>query len=159
MAKQSMNNKTEDRFWSHVNTSGGVDSCWPWMKRLNHDGYGQFAFKSKPVSAHRMAFLFSGGTIPDDFLVLHKCDNPACCNPKHLFVGTHADNMADKVSKNRQSRIFGEKHPNAKLSNRRVLALKKLRSLGWRQTTLAVFFGISRPHVSDVCSGRRRVQG
>lgn len=149
-----------DRFWSKVDKSGGQDACWPWTRKPNTSGYGQFSMgRGKNVRVNRAAFLFSGGSIPEGLHVLHRCDSPLCCNPKHLFVGTHSDNMADKVSKNRQARFSGETNPHAKLSNKRVLALKKLRSCGWRQTTLAVFFGVSQRHVSKICRGISRAHG
>ena len=149
---------TEDRFWRKVDKTGGPDACWPWTGGID-DGYGKFKLDKKSVLSHRAALMFSGGIIPVGLFVLHKCDNRPCCNPKHLFVGTNSDNVADMVSKNRQAGAHGEKSGRAKLSNRRVLALKKLRSLGWRYRTLAVFFGISEVHVSNICRGRYRTRG
>ena len=156
-----MKQSIEDRFWPKVDKSGGPDSCWPWTKGRHRNGYGKFYSAGKHISAHRTAFLFSAGTIPEGLHVLHKCDNRACCNPRHLFAGTSADNMADKVSKNRQSRTGfpGEKHGRSKLSNRPVLVLKKLRSLGWKLRTLATFFGISLNYADKVCLGKSRLRG
>jgi hypothetical protein len=155
-----MKQSTEDRFWSKVDKSGGQDACWPWTRKPNTGGYGQFSIgRGKNIRVNRAAFLFSGGPIPEGLHVLHKCDNPMCCNPKHLFVGTHADNMADRSKKNRQARLLGEKNPYAKLSNKQVFALKMLRSCGWRQTILATFFSVSQRHVSRICRGLSRTQG
>lgn len=147
----------EDRFWQKVDKSGGPDACWPWTKTRNMGGYGQFSVRHRHVLAHRMSFLLSGGVIPSDLFVLHRCDNPPCCNPKHLFIGTNADNVLDRDNKNRQPR--GELIGNSKLSNQKVVALKMLRSFGWRYGTLSVFFGISHNQVYRICRGKSRQNG
>jgi len=108
----------------------------------------------KHKKAHRLAAILSGMKIPKGREVCHKCDNRACCNPEHLFVGTQAENMADMVSKRRHK--FGEKHYRVRMSRIQVLALKRLSSAGWRQRTLAIFFGICQPHVSKIINSKVR---
>jgi hypothetical protein len=76
-------------------------ACVVWGGLRKQDGYGQLHFRTVYWKAHRAAWAAAHGPIPDDLHVLHRCDNPACIKPKHLFLGTHADNMADKVSKGR----------------------------------------------------------
>ena len=89
----------ENRFWSHVER--GPD-CWEWTARRDKDDYGQFAIsKGKSAVAHRVAYSLSVGDIPDGMFVCHTCDNPPCCNPEHLWIGTNQDNMDDMVRKNR----------------------------------------------------------
>ncbi len=88
-----------DRFWAKVDRSG--PGCWPWMGAHNPRGYGNFAIGDMTVRASRMAWELSFGPIPDGLWVLHTCDNPPCCNPAHLFLGTHAANMADMKAKGR----------------------------------------------------------
>jgi len=96
--------KTVRRFWGKVDIRGPGE-CWNWQARRNKQGYGHFYVriggKPKTARAHRFAYQLVNGPIPDGMLVLHHCDNPSCCNPTHLFLGTHADNVADMWSKNR----------------------------------------------------------
>lgn len=87
-----------DRFWAKVRKS---DGCWPWIKSRQPYGYGRFNYQGKQVQAHRVAWILTNGPIPDDLCVLHSCDNPPCCNPDHLFLGTKGDNNRDCIRKGR----------------------------------------------------------
>jgi hypothetical protein len=91
----------EDRFWEKVKKLGD-DDCWEWQAARNAKGYGRLTSgRGVHLKAHRVAFVLFGGVIPDNLFVLHTCDNPSCCNPGHLFVGTPKDNMVDKIKKGR----------------------------------------------------------
>lgn len=115
----------EKRFWNKVDTSGGSDACWNWIAFRNSDGYGIIGTGGKSnQAAHRVSYLLNVGTIPDGYRVLHRCDNPSCCNPSHLFLGTQADNVADMVQKKRNVAHKGEKAPRAKLSFNQVQEIK-----------------------------------
>lgn len=114
----------EDRFWLGVDNSSGDESCWPWLRSKTRNGYGVLSRGYKERRAHRFSWTISNGPIPPGMHVLHRCDNPACCNPRHLFVGTHRHNMDDKVLKGRQLR--GASHPGAKLSDNQVMEIRKL---------------------------------
>ena len=92
-----------NRFWEKVDV-GGLDDCWLWKKSVRNDGYGQFCVggrSGRTIAAHRVAYEIENSHVPDGKWVLHKCDNPSCINPKHLFIGTHKDNYDDMRKKGR----------------------------------------------------------
>ena len=88
------------RFWSKVEI-GEAGKCWDWRTTRDRYGYGKFFMKGRTLTAPRVAYALVNGGIPDGLWVLHKCDNRACCNPTHLFLGTHRDNMRDMMKKGR----------------------------------------------------------
>jgi hypothetical protein len=93
----------EERFWSKVDRSG---ECWMWVASLASTGYGQFYDKPRrrtPIGAHRVAWELANGPIPAGLQVLHRCDNPPCVRPDHLFIGTVSDNMRDMYAKGRRA--------------------------------------------------------
>lgn len=118
------------RFWSRVDTSGGLDSCWPYDGMTDQHGYRYFSICQKKHRAHRIAAELFYGPCPDDRRVCHHCDNPSCCNPRHLYYGTAADNTRDMIERGRAKffdlrTLGGEHHPNAILTEQVVLDLRK----------------------------------
>ena len=94
----------QERFWSKVDKSAGPDGCWPWTAGMFPSRYGVFRAPGLSQRAHRVAWVLVYGEIPKGACVLHRCDNPPCCNPAHLWIGSHQDNVADKVRKGRQAK-------------------------------------------------------
>ncbi len=86
--------------------------CIEWQGPRIKFGYGQISYDGRVMGAHRVAWILAGRDLPDDLCVLHKCDNPPCVNPDHLFLGTKADNNADRLAKGRYSREFFAKSPH-----------------------------------------------
>jgi hypothetical protein len=143
---------TETSFWKKVST-GTQDECWNWRGAKDKDGYGKYRLYDKHMRAHRIAYGFNHG-IPDGMLVLHRCDNPACVNPSHLFLGDQQRNIDDCKSKGRWP--VGEKNHNAKLTNEQAKYARHL-YFAERHTVkaLADFFGVSTYALHQIVIGRR----
>ncbi len=101
----------------------GPDDCWPWLGYCNPSGYGSVSFNNKNYRSHRVAYFLEKGE-PGKLLVCHRCDNPACCNPRHLFLGTHKDNMADCGTKGRCGAPKGACHWQSILTTKQVTEIK-----------------------------------
>ena len=140
------------RFKRHYKVQSN-EECWPWQSCRSAAGYGRFALNGKQLIASRVAYEIACGPIPDGFCVLHNCDNPSCVNPRHLRLGSHLQNMADRNSRGRArgGSLSGERHPRAKLSDAQRAEVRRL-SIGGRllQKTIGLIFGISQSHVSTI---------
>ncbi len=138
-----------ERFWNNVEIRGD-DECWEY--RPNVKGYGRYANfsieKGNNVQAHRYAYLISYGVDPGDKQVCHTCDNPRCCNPRHLFLGTTQENTADRDAKGRMAR--GSKQHNAKLTDEDVVRIRALRAQGLSHGRIADMFHVSVATIKDI---------
>jgi hypothetical protein len=114
-------------FWQRMRKNG---SCLEWTGATEFGGYGHAAYKGKIQKTSRIAYQLIHGPIPVGMCVLHRCDNPLCCNPEHLFLGTIADNNRDKEMKNRGNHAKGTRHARAKLTEGLVLELRQRYSGG-----------------------------
>ncbi|WP_394659927.1 HNH endonuclease signature motif containing protein [uncultured Novosphingobium sp.] len=94
----------------------GDDDCWPWTAGKFPAGYGIIRYRGYHTGAHRVAYLIANGNLPEGKLICHRCGNPACCNPAHLYAGSHADNTNDAIAHGTYKTVFqpGAMHPNWK---------------------------------------------
>lgn len=124
-------------------------NCQPAKGCRNKAGYGY----SHGMLAHRWAYIQANGEIPSGMCVRHTCDNPSCINPEHLILGTHSDNMKDKVERNRQSRLFGKSNGNCKLTSEQI---EEIRQSEDKQIRLAERYGVSKSLIGAIVRGERR---
>lgn len=161
--------KEKSRFWDKVEVLE-EDECWEWKAGKNKKGYGQIKICGKMYGAHRVAWFLKSGPIPRGLFVLHKCDNPPCENPKHLFLGTNKDNILDaskkgkiasgdrhgsKTHPEKISHPNGEKNGNSNLTNLIVLEMRKRYSEGELQANIAKNLEVSQVQVSRIVNRKR----
>jgi hypothetical protein len=142
------------KFWGKVDVNG-ENECWEWQAGCIPDGYGQFWIHGKNKGSHRVAWTITYGNI-GEWQVLHHCDNPPCCNPLHLFLGTNADNIKDRDRKGRGvlPDNSGERHGLSKLKEKQVLEIRDLAGkLPVKQ--IAEIYGISQSCASMVINRQR----
>lgn len=149
-------NLAERRFWNRVDQTTTPDGCWPWMGSRS-GGYGHVRRDGKIWITHRLAYALTYGQIPPGMLVCHSCDNPPCCNPEHLFLGTDADNSRDRNAKGRQARLRGTANGNARLTLWQVADIRTQAATGRRQRDIAADYGIAQTTVSKIARGRSYV--
>lgn len=146
-------------FWNKVNKNGSIPThcpdlghCWEWTGSIQSDGYGRFHVdpKNKP-HAHRAIWLMVNGDIPDDYFVLHKCDNRKCVRLDHLFLGTRQDNTDDMMAKGRRADTHGEKAPSHKLTNSQVDRIREQYAAGnTSQRKLAKEYGTCKSTIGYI---------
>lgn len=139
--------------------------CWLWIGCVNNQGYGQITTGGKTLLTHRVAYEHLVGPIPEGMNALHRCDTPRCWNPAHLFLGTHADNIADKIAKKRH--IFGERHqwygrsnhgdahPSTKITDADMADIRLLAGFGLSHSAIAREYGVQQSCISRRLSGAR----
>lgn len=169
-----------ERFWAKVSKGRG-QKCWEWNAYRARTGYGMLQARKisqQPMLAHRVSWELEHGEIKEGLHVLHCCDNPACVRPDHLFLGTQADNNADRHQKGRTasgdkngartmpqrnsfvrdggSGFCGERHPMAKLTDRQVADLRAEFAAGVKRSDIADKYGVSVTHVYRLARGDNR---
>lgn len=138
----------------------GPDECWVWTGDTSHRygvtylGDSSEDGRRHRCGSHRVAWVLINGPIPDGMVVCHRCDNPPCVNPSHLFLGTQADNMRDCKAKGRTNAPRGVDHPRAKLTEADVVEMRSLRASGSTLASLAARFGVPVSAVSNTCTGK-----
>lgn len=150
-----MNQQQIEAFWSKVEITDSAKDCWAWSGAKKPSGYGNVRVNKKYLLAHRVAFEVAVQKIPDGLIVCHVCDNPSCCNPSHLMLGTVKSNACDMLIKNRQKKkcyaTRGENNGNSKLSRSEVLDIRESYKSGLlNQYQLAELYDVSQATIGAI---------
>ena len=154
--------QTPESFWQDVNKTSNEDECWEWAGYIGAQGYGALTYQNKSWRAHRLAYILTYGELPEmggyhGACVLHKCDNRACVNPNHLFVGTQADNLKDMRAKNRQvlaTNLKGSKNKASKLKEEDIPIIMKMRAEGFSLSRIGNKFNVDKVCIGFVVNGK-----
>jgi len=150
----------QERFWQFVHKT---NKCWNWVGAKDTNGYGRFvappgiAGTGRVAMAHRISWVIHHGSIPTGLSVLHKCDNPPCVNPQHLFSGTLKDNSQDMLHKGRAA--VGMRHALTKIDTKAVKEIRRLHKLRVPLKTIAKKYSIHPVYVCHIVKGRYRKYG
>jgi hypothetical protein len=156
---------TPEVLWSKIDVKT-EDECWNWKGYKNEDGYGRTWINDCGYYAHRVIYdlvypniitLSAPKNTDETGFILHTCDNPSCCNPKHLWVGNCSENIADKVKKGRSADFSGDKGPNCKLSMAQAQEIRQKRKDGISAKELANQYGVSLSSVKTLLAGKSYV--
>lgn len=131
--------------------------CWPYLRFKDANGYGRIWIGDKVVGAHRLAYELFCGDIPDGMVVCHRCDNPGCCNPAHLFVGTQGDNNRDRARKGRSAKVASSHFKRSALTFEVAEDIRAGKYPG-SQTQIADALGVSQSTISMVMLGRAHIR-
>lgn len=149
--RHSYRNTVESLKAKTTKTSTG---CWEWAGSRTKDGYGRTMEWPKSITTHRLMYKLFYGSIPEGKHILHKCDNPPCINPHHLWSGTHVDNMVDMTKKGRRVRLPGELNPAAKLDSHKVRKIRSLIEEGVSTEELSVQYDVCKATILHIKSRR-----
>lgn len=142
--KKTLKERFEDKIEKDRKTG-----CWNWLGGKTAEGYGYISIKGRDKRAHRVSYQLFCEEIPEGKVICHTCDNRACVNPKHLFAGTHQENMKDMVNKGRSTK--GTTNPNSKLTEDQVIAIFSDTRM---HKEIALEYDINKTYVSDIKAGR-----
>jgi len=140
-----------DRLWERVDRSA-PDGCWPWTGPAITNGYGCFSWQNRQVRTHRVSYELHYGPIPEGMYVCHRCDNPLCVKPSHLFLGSPAVNVADMIGKGRSRSPRGAANGAAKLTRKQADSIRAQHGAATYRA-LADAFGVSVTTIHNIMHG------
>lgn len=139
----------EQLFWEKIDKKDNPNECWNWIgASTRHYGAGHYA--GKTYRSHRLVWELTYGEIPEGMYVLHKCDNPKCCNPNHLFLGTQEENNRDRARKNRSAHLIGGLNPNKRFNDGDIILIRTLYKEGMTQTAIGKLMGTGQGTIKDI---------
>lgn len=143
--KSEIQQYIKDRVCTHPGTG-----CWEWAMAVSEQGYGVAAVGQKKASSHRIAYAAFVADIPAGINVCHRCDNPSCCNPEHLFLGSQKDNIQDCIRKGRKADKRGERHHLSKLTDKDVRQIRSLKGAGLLPSQVALMYPVGRWQINAI---------
>lgn len=153
MGTSDYDNRVKSRLLASVKRM--PSGCWEWQNRREKNGYGRTSYRRRKIGSHVLSYRLHRGDVAPGLFVCHTCDNRPCCNPDHLFLGTHQDNVADMVAKGRQFHPIGERHTQSRLTTSAVIVIRDLCiSSSLTQNEIAGLFGVSRTAISAIATGK-----
>jgi hypothetical protein len=142
-----------ERFWKKVKKT---ENCWEWTANKIKHGYGRINFEGRPQLAHRVSWILSNGNIPYGFVICHRCDNPSCVRPDHLFIGTMSDNKKDSDSKNRSYRTgkppikLGKENNMTRFTKDQILEIRSRYASGEDQYSIGRSYSAAQGTISNI---------
>ena len=145
------NEKTKLRIKENIKID--KNGCWIWQGSKHRQGYGNIAYRNKPMLAHRISWIIFKGEIPSSIYVCHTCDVTSCCNPDHLFLGTQKENMDDAHDKGKYENRNISKNRRIKLNFEQVQEIKKLHKQGMKRKDLQIKYSVSQTCIAKILTG------
>lgn len=146
-----MSTSPTERIWGKFRITHFDNGCWEWTGSRDNQGYGRVRHGKRLLLAHRLMWSVANcEEIPDGLDILHRCDNPPCVNPNHLYAGTHLQNMRDRDSRGRRRPPYGEQNASAKLNADQVRDIRARLARGENQYALAAKYGVRQATISSI---------